>query len=102
MTVSAPPGVEVHHDVDSRTFTLTFAGDLGDTTTKVSTAQLIWQPPARPDGAEPRAPARDDVTDDAADSAPSAAARPPPLARILSASTDEPPETPTSPDERKS
>ena len=96
MTVSAPPGVEVRHDADSRTFTLTF-GDVttaapGDSTptTKVSTAQLIWQPTQRVTQ-QAQAPA-DDVRD----------AAKPPLTRILSESTDEPPDTPTSPDGRKS
>ena len=101
MTVSAPPGVDVQHDEGSRTFTLTFGVDGGapdsatTTTTKISTAQLLWQPPGATANQRPdvdRAPA-DDV---------SAAARPPPLARIVSESTEEPPDTPTSPDSRKS
>jgi len=110
MTVSAPPGVEVRHDSESRTFTLTFGvgdDDAADTTadTKVSAAQLIWQPPPQqqqqrpPQGAE-LAPA-DDVTDAPAARETSAAAKPS-LSRILSESTDEPPDTPTSPDGRKS
>ena len=111
MTVSAPPGFEVRHDVDSRTFTLTFGVDdvsaadttttTTTTTTKISTAQLIWQPPTtstmRP-GVE-RAPA-DDLSDGRTREAD--AAKPPPLSRILTESTEEPPDTPTSPDTRKS
>ena len=102
MTVTAPPGVEVHHDADARTFTLTFGvvdGGGASDTTKVSSAQLIWQPPRpagtdRAEGTDPaRAPA-DDVRE--------TSAAKPPLSRILTESTEEPPETPTSPDERKS
>lgn len=113
ITVSAPAGVEVRHDANSRTFTLTFGVDdvtvpdtstttTTTTTTKVSTAQLIWQPPStathRP-GVE-GAPV-DDVID-AAVMRETAAAKPPPLSRILTESTEEPPDTPTSPDSRKS
>ena len=106
MTVSAPPGVEVRHDADSRTFTLTFGVDdvsaPDTTTTKVSAAQLIWQPPAtattRPGNEHEQAPACD-VTD--AGTRETGASKPPPLSRILTESTDEP-DTPTSPDSRKS
>jgi len=98
--------VEVRHDVDSRTFTLTFGlDDVTDTartttTTKVSSAQLIWQPPS----SSQHAPAGVDVTDDVTqrEAAGTAASRPPPLSRILTESTEEPPDTPTSPDSRKS
>jgi len=111
ITVTAPAGVDVRHDPDSRTFTLTFGVDdaaapasTTTTTTKVSSGQLIWQPqrPAAAAGASEvlrGAPAAD--VRDAADTG-GAPARPPPLSRILTESTDEPPDTPTSPDERKS
>jgi len=100
MTVSAPPGVEVRHDADSRTFTLTFGVDDASapntTTTKVSAAQLIWQPTTRP--GDEQAPAGD-VTDTGTRE--TGASKPPPLSRILTESTEEP-DTPTSPDSRKS
>ena len=101
MTVSAPPGVEVHHDADKRTFTLTFGvNDISapDTTTKISAAQLVWQPPATTT-AHQHAPA-DDVSD--AGARETGASKPPPLSRILTESTEEPPDTPTSPDAHKS
>jgi len=103
MTVSAPPGVDVRHDADSRTFTLTFGVDdistTDPTTTKVSTAQLIWQPPTATERPGVTQAPADDVSD--AGTRETGTAKPP-LSRILSESTEEPPDTPTSPDGRKS
>ena len=102
MTVSAPAGVDVRHDADSRTFTLTFGVDdvgVPDTTvTKISTAQLIWQPPTTTTTTQRQAPA-DDVSDAGTQETDTAKH---PLSRLLSESTEEPPDTPTSPDGRKS
>jgi len=107
MTVSAPPGVEVRHDADSRTFTLTFGVDdvnpSDTTTTKISAAQLIWQPPTTSQQQQQQPGVKHTPADDVSDAGTrETGSTKPPLAKILSESTEEPPDTPTSPDGRKS